>query len=151
MKAGSFCSSLLLLRLKREELCLLSFLTGVWDPGCFPFSSWVVGGALLLAFLVEFCGNRGNVNAYIWGAGMERWPRPPRLSCFTQPLRRCLDERDSLVSSATNPIFMLNVIECVAAASTCLLGINMPPSPVGVEPAAPVAAAGRRHWEPLGN
>lgn len=59
LKAGSFCSSLLLLRLKREELCLLSFLTGVWEPGCFPFSSWVVGGTLLLAFLLEFWGNRG--------------------------------------------------------------------------------------------
>lgn len=54
LNAGSFCSSLLLLRLKREELCLLSFLTGVWEPACFPFSSWVVGGALLPAFLLEF-------------------------------------------------------------------------------------------------
>lgn len=65
LKAGSFCSSLLLLRLKREELCLLSFLTGVWEPGCFPFSSWVVGGTLLLAFLLEFCGNRKNVTTYL--------------------------------------------------------------------------------------
>lgn len=65
LKAGSFCSSLLLLRLKREELCLLSFLTGVWEPGCFPFNSWVVGGALLLAFLLEVCGNRKNVSLYL--------------------------------------------------------------------------------------
>lgn len=56
LKAGSFCSSRLLLRLKREELCLLSFLTGVWEPGCFPFNSCVVGGMLLLAFLLALCG-----------------------------------------------------------------------------------------------
>lgn len=58
LKAGSFCSSLLLLKLKWEELCLLSFLTGDWAPGCFPFSSCVVGGTLLLPFLLELCWNK---------------------------------------------------------------------------------------------
>lgn len=82
LKAGSFCSSLLLLRLKREELCLLSFLTGVWEPGCFPFSSWVVGGTLLLAFLLEFCGNREkNVATYLskarWYGALAMTPKQP--------------------------------------------------------------------------
>lgn len=67
---------------------------------------------------------------------------------FTQLFKRCVDERDFLISSTTNLIFMLIF---VAAASTFLLGVNMPQSPVGAEPAAPVAAAGRRHWESLGN
>lgn len=53
LKAGSFCSSRLLLRLKRDELGRLSFLTGVCEPLCLPFSSCVVGGTLLLPFLFE--------------------------------------------------------------------------------------------------
>lgn len=113
LKAGSFCSSLLLLRLKREELCLLSFLTGVWEPGCLPFSSWVVGGTLLLAFLLEFCGNRKNGPAYLT---KPRWCGDPRL----------FNKGDVLLSSTTNLIFMLKLIDSVAAASTCLLGIDMP-------------------------
>lgn len=79
LKAGSFCSSLLLLRLKREEICLLSFLTGACEPGCFPFSSCVVGGTLLLAFLLALC--RDEEESHINNGPAERehmWRRNSR-------------------------------------------------------------------------
>lgn len=53
LRAGSFCSSLFLLRLKREELCRRSFFT-IWGPPEYLILfSWVGGGALLLGRLFE--------------------------------------------------------------------------------------------------
>lgn len=53
LRAGSFCSSRFLLRLKREELCRRSFFT-IWGPPEYLILfSWVGGGALLLGRLFE--------------------------------------------------------------------------------------------------
>lgn len=59
-RAGSFCSSRFLLRLKREELCRRSFLT-IWGPPEYLILlSCVGGGVLLLGRLLDDGG---------WGCG----------------------------------------------------------------------------------